>query len=84
MEAGRTTLSGPLAPKPALTRVLETLQEKLEVEHAPTQCPLSVEMIVEDTTLITNCVIRKFVAVSDFLLFLSSDISIASYFPCHN
>ena len=64
MEAGRTTLSGPLAPKPALTRVLETLQEKLEVEHAPTQLPLSVEMIVEDTTLITNCAIRKSVAVS--------------------
>ena len=85
MVAGRTTQSGPLAHNPALTRDPETLQEKLEAEHAPTHHPLSEEMIVEDTTLITNCVIRKFVAVSDFLLFLSSDISIASYnFPCHN
>ena len=79
MVAGRTTQSGPLAQKPALIRDLETLQEKLEVEHAPTQRPLSVEMIVEDTTLITNCVIRKFVAVSYFLYSKSSTINVASY-----
>ena len=83
MVAGRTTQSGPLAQKPALIRDLETLQEKLEVEHAPTHRPLSEEMIVEDTTLIMTFAIKKFVAVSDFLFYLSSTISIA-VFPYHN
>ena len=85
MVAGRTTQSGPHAQKPALTRVPETLQEKLEVEHAPTHHLLSEEMIVEDTTLIMTFAIKKFLAVIDFLFYLSSTVGIAFFqFPYHN